>query len=56
MEQPRSLLCRKLERNFIDDENFEDFDYNWLQIASDKRIHNLFFLYNKWQANRPKKF
>ena len=29
MEQPRSMLCRKLERNFIE-EDFEDFDYKWL--------------------------
>ena len=29
IEQPRSMLCRKLERNFVE-EDFEDFDYNWL--------------------------
>ena len=29
MSQPRSMLCRKLERIFIE-ENFGDFDYNWL--------------------------
>ena len=29
MTQPRSMLCRKLERNFIEDD-YGDFDYNWL--------------------------
>ena len=29
MAQPRSMLCRKLERNFIE-ENYGDYDYNWL--------------------------
>ena len=29
MEQPRSMLCRKLERNFFE-EHFGDFDYKWL--------------------------
>ena len=29
MNQPRSMLCRKLLRNFIE-ENYGDFDYNWL--------------------------
>ena len=28
MDQPRSMLCRKLERNFIE-KDFGDFDYNW---------------------------
>ena len=34
MEQPRSMLCRKLERNYIEDKNppldDRDFDYNFL--------------------------
>ena len=30
MEQPRSMLFRKLEKSFIEEEDFEDFDYNWL--------------------------
>ena len=34
MAQPKSMLCRKLVRNFIE-EDFGDFDYNWFQIASD---------------------
>ena len=29
MTQPRSMLCSKLERNFIE-EDFGEFDYNWL--------------------------
>ena len=29
MAQPKSMFCRKLERNFIG-EDFGDFDYNWL--------------------------
>ena len=29
MEQPKSMLCRKLERSFVD-KNFENFEYNWL--------------------------
>ena len=29
MNQPKSMLCRKLVRNFIE-EDFGDFDYNWL--------------------------
>ena len=29
MEQPKSMLCRKPKRIFIE-EDFEDFDYNWL--------------------------
>ena len=29
MAQPKSMLCRKLKRNFIE-EDFGDFDYNWL--------------------------
>ena len=29
VDQPRSLTQRKLERNFIE-EDFGDFDYNWL--------------------------
>ena len=29
MNQPRSMLCRKLERKFIE-EDFRDFNYNWL--------------------------
>ena len=29
MDQPKSVLCRKLVRNFIG-EDFGDFDYNWL--------------------------
>ena len=28
-DQPRSMLCRKLERKFIE-EDFGAFDYNWL--------------------------
>ena len=28
MDQPRSMLCRKLERSFLED--FADFDYIWL--------------------------
>ena len=27
--QPKSMVCRKLVRNFIE-EDFGDFDYNWL--------------------------
>ena len=27
--QPKPMLCRKLVRNFIE-EDLEDFDYNWL--------------------------
>ena len=30
MEQPRSMLFKKLEKNFIKEEDFEDFDYNWI--------------------------
>ena len=29
LEQPRSMLCRKLEKKIFE-EDFEDFDYNWL--------------------------
>ena len=29
MDQPKLMLCRKLGRNFIE-EDFGDFDYNWL--------------------------
>ena len=29
--QTRSMLCRKLERNFFE-ADFGDFDYNWLPI------------------------
>ena len=29
MAQPKSMLCRKLTRKFIE-EDFGDFDYNWL--------------------------
>ena len=29
MTQPKSMLCRKLVRNFIE-EDFRDFDYIWL--------------------------
>ena len=29
MKQPRSMLCRKLERNYIE-EDYRDFDYNFL--------------------------
>ena len=29
-EQPRSMLCRKLEKKFIEEENFEDHDYKGL--------------------------
>ena len=29
MDQPKSMLCRKLVRNFIE-EDFRDFDYIWL--------------------------
>ena len=30
MEQPISMLCRKLEKKIIEKEDFEDFNYNWL--------------------------
>ena len=29
MTQPKSMLCRKLVRNFIEDD-FSSFDINWL--------------------------
>ena len=29
MDQPKSMLCRKLVRNFFE-EDFGDFDYSWL--------------------------
>ena len=29
MAPPKAMLCRKLVRNFIE-EDFVDFDYNWL--------------------------
>ena len=30
MKQPKSMLCRKLVKNFIEEENFEDYEYKWL--------------------------
>ena len=30
MKQPKSLLCRKLVKKFIEEENFEDYEYKWL--------------------------
>ena len=35
MTQPMSVLCRKLERSFIE-EGFGDFDYNWLPNCLEK--------------------
>ena len=29
MKQPKSMLCRKLVKNFFE-ENFEDYEYKWL--------------------------
>ena len=30
MKQPKSMLCRKLVKNFIEEESFEDFEHKWL--------------------------
>ena len=30
MKQPKSMLCRKLVKNFIEEEKFEDYEYEWL--------------------------
>ena len=30
MKQPESMLCRKFMKNFIEEENFEDYEYKWL--------------------------
>ena len=30
MKQPKSMICRKLVKNFLEEENFEDYEYKWL--------------------------
>ena len=30
VKQPKSMLCRKLVKKFIEEENFEDYEYKWL--------------------------
>ena len=30
MKQPKSMLCRKLVKNFIEEENNVDYEYKWL--------------------------
>ena len=50
MAQTKSMLCRKLVRNFIE-EDFVDFDYIWLSKCF-RHINTYFFYYingdNKW--------
>ena len=41
MDQPKSMLCRKLERNFIE-EHYGNFDYNWLPNCF-RHINTYFF-------------
>ena len=30
MKQPKSMLCRKLVKNFVEEENFENYENKWL--------------------------
>ena len=43
MEHPRSMLCRKLEKNIFE-ENFKSFDYNWLPDCSGQMNTKFYFI------------
>ena len=45
MAQPKSMSCRKLVRNFIE-EDFGDFDYNWLPNCFRHISTQVFYILN----------
>ena len=64
MKQPKSMLCRKLVKNFIEEENIEVYEYKWLpncvkllKVYFNLLLVNMFmvtrkncrFLFNKWK-------
>ena len=46
MAQPKSMLCRKLIRKFVE-EDFGDFDYNWLPKCFEYINTELYFKENE---------